>query len=117
MALAVPQQGEVWFAVLDPTVGSDVRKTRPVVVLTADAANRAPMRVSLCAPTTTTPQPTGVRLELTDDGGVLRVSYAMAIQTRALSHDRLTRRIGRMPDAALAELHRTLTVLTRPGFS
>lgn len=103
------------MAALDPTVGREIRKTRPVVILSADAVNRAPMRVSLAVPTTTTPQPTGVRVELTDDTGTIRVSYAMAVQIRALSHDRLVRRIGHLPTGAPHALHHTLAVLTRPA--
>lgn len=115
MAVTPPRQGEVWLAHLDPTVGAEIKKTRPVVILTNDRVNNAALHVSLCVPTTTTPRADGIRVELTDDDGVKRISYAIALQTRALSHDRLTRRIGKLPAVALSELQHTLMVFTRPS--
>ena len=35
-----PKQGEVWWVGLDPTVGSEIRKTRPCAVLSHDVFNR-----------------------------------------------------------------------------
>jgi mRNA interferase MazF len=36
----IPQRGEVWWVSLDPTQGSEIHKTRPCLVLTANALNR-----------------------------------------------------------------------------
>ncbi len=38
--LPVPVRGDVWWVSLDPTQGSEIRKTRPCLVLTANALNR-----------------------------------------------------------------------------
>ena len=35
-----PARGEIWWVRLDPTLGSEIRKTRPALVLTADVLNR-----------------------------------------------------------------------------
>ncbi|MEN9472387.1 MAG: hypothetical protein RLZZ495_476 [Pseudomonadota bacterium] len=34
------QRGEVWWVEFDPAVGSEIRKTRPAVIISNDAANR-----------------------------------------------------------------------------
>ena len=34
------KRGEVWWVEFDPAVGSEIRKTRPVVIVSNDAANR-----------------------------------------------------------------------------
>ena len=38
-------RGEIWIANLDPTIGSEIRKTRPVVVVNADGIGKLPLRV------------------------------------------------------------------------
>ncbi len=35
------RRGDIWWVALDPAQGSEIRKTRPAVVITADALNRA----------------------------------------------------------------------------
>ena len=40
------QRGEVWWVEFDPAVGSEIRKTRPAVIISNDAANRHLARVA-----------------------------------------------------------------------
>lgn len=39
------KRGEVWWVEFDPSVGSEIRKTRPAVIVSNDAANRNLLRV------------------------------------------------------------------------
>ena len=41
------KRGEIFFAALDPTHGAKVQKTRPVIIVSNDAANRAAVLVTL----------------------------------------------------------------------
>ena len=45
-----PKRGEIWLVNLDPTVGSEIKKTRPAVIVSSDALGRLPLR--LIAPIT-----------------------------------------------------------------
>jgi mRNA interferase MazF len=47
---SVPKRGEIWLANFDPTVGSEIRKIRPAVVISSDAVGKLP--VKLVAPIT-----------------------------------------------------------------
>jgi mRNA interferase MazF len=40
-----PRRGEVWWVSFDPSVGGEIQKTRPAIVLSNDAANTALNRV------------------------------------------------------------------------
>jgi mRNA interferase MazF len=41
MAMNFPHRGDLYWVNLDPTVGSEIKKTRPCVVISPDAANQA----------------------------------------------------------------------------
>ena len=94
----VLQQGEIWWVSLDPTQGSEIRKTRPAIVLTADALNRA--RRTVVVPLSTGPEPRPPIVVATPSAG--RGVVAVCDQIRAVDKSRLTRRAGRV---AATDLH------------
>ncbi|WP_417552894.1 type II toxin-antitoxin system PemK/MazF family toxin [Marinomonas fungiae] len=66
------KRGEVYWVELDPTVGSEIRKTRPCLVISPDDMNQALPRV-IIAPTNTKGQPLGCHPEITLDGKPSRI--------------------------------------------
>ena len=92
------RRGDVWWVDLDPTRGSEIRKTRPAVVLTADALNRA-RRTVVVVPLSTGPAPRPPIVVATASAGA--GSVAVCDQVRAVDKTRLTRRVGQL---AMADL-------------
>ena len=95
-APASVRRGEMWWVDLDPTRGSEIRKTRPAVVLTADALNRARRTV---VPLSTGPAPRPPIVVATASAGA--GSVAVCNQVRAVDKGCLTRRAGQLAPADL----------------
>ena len=87
------KRGEIFFAVLDPTRGAEVQKTRPVVVVSNNAANRSAAVVTVVPLTSNVDRvfPFEVLL-MASRTGLNKDSKAMAQQVRTLDKSRLNAR-------------------------
>ena len=100
----VPQEcvsrGDIYLVALNPTRGSEIRKTRPCVVVSPDELN-AHLRTFIIAPLTTGghPYPFRVRCSFNSKDG-----HVVADQIRAADRERLVRRLGSLSETALNEL-------------
>jgi mRNA interferase MazF len=107
-----PRQGDVVWADPDPTRGSEQAKARPFVVVSVDQLNRSPIGLSLAVPLTRTDFSNALHLEVApQEGGLSERSFAMPEQLRTLAHERVTRRLGELRPATLAELLRRCRLL------
>ncbi len=91
-----PRRFEVYLVALDPTLGSEIRKTRPCVIVSPNEANEA-LHTVIGAPMTTTIRnyPTRARVRFRRRNGEIAVD-----QLRALDKRRLIKRLGVIsPDA------------------
>lgn len=82
--------GEIWLAQLDPTVGSEIQKTRPCVVVSPDDMN-AHLRAGIAAPMVTDSRPAGFRVALTFQG---KQGLIVLDQIRTFDRARLVKRLG-----------------------
>ena len=95
---------DVWFAALDPTVGGEIQKMRPCLVISPPEMN-GHLRTVLVAPMTTGGRPAGFRMALRFDG---KDGLILLDQIRALDKIRLVKRLG-MVDGKI--LKSTLAIL------
>lgn len=88
----VVQRFDVYLVNLDPTVGSEIRKTRPCLVISPDEMNRW-IRTVIVAPMTTKGQsyPSRVACEFQGKQGQVVLD-----QIRTVDKTRLVRKLGRM---------------------
>ena len=97
-----PRRGEVWWVRLDPTRGAEIRKTRPCLVVSANALNER-RRTVIIAPLSSAPQAAPPLLVPVACAG--RRAVVVVDQVRAVSKERFLRRMGELsvPDLAAVE--------------
>lgn len=114
MVAARPEQGDVFWADPDPTRGTEQANPRPFVVVSVDQLNSAPLELSLAVPLTRTDFGNALHLSIPSaEGGLKARSFAMPEQLRAVSHHRLTQRLGSLRPKTLDELLKRCRVLLR----
>ncbi len=99
--------GDIWLAQLDPTVSSEIQKTRPCVVISPDDMN-AHLRTVIVAPMTTGSRPAGFRVPLTFQG---KQGLIVLDQIHALDRVRLVKRLGALRAPTLALTLQTLQAM------
>ncbi len=96
-AARAPQRGDVYLVCLDPTLGSEIRKTRPCLIVSPDELNLH-LRTAVVAPMTTGGQEYPWRVPCRFQQ---RAGFVALDQLRTIDRERLVRRLGRLPPTAL----------------
>ncbi len=92
-------RGEVWLAALDPTVGSEIRKTRSCVIISPPEMHDY-LRTVMVAPMTTGSQPAPFRIPVSF---AAREGLILLDQLRTLDKQRLLRRLGAVDRTTLRD--------------
>jgi mRNA interferase MazF len=100
----VPNRGEVYLVELDPTRGSEIRKTRPCLIVSPDELNHQ-LRTAIVAPMTTAGHAYPFRPVCRFSGKIGRVALD---QLRAVDRDRLRKRLGVLSSDTLTTIFATI---------
>jgi len=97
-------RGEVWLINLDPTIGAEIQKIRPGVIVSSDAIGNLPLRVIV--PLTDWKdryQQAAWMVQISPDAenGLTKTSAADTFQIRSVSTSRFVRKIGKLSPIAL----------------
>ena len=102
-----PARGDVWLVNFDPTVGSEIRKTRPAVVVSSDGIGTLPIK--LVAPVTEWKPAFAqkvwfVRIDPSPTNGLVKPSAADVLQLRGVDVRRFVTRLGQLAPEVMDEI-------------
>jgi mRNA interferase MazF len=88
-------RGDVWWVNFEPSIGGEIRKKRPAIIVSNNAANKFLNRVQVIPVTSNTDRLFPSEAYVTVAG---KKGKAMADQLATVSKQRLSKRIGSIPD-------------------
>jgi len=108
------KQKEIWLINLDPTIGAEIRKTRPCIILNDDSIGALPLKV--VSPVTDYKEkyvnvPWMVRLVPDEYNKLKKPSVIDVFQMRCVSNERLIKRIGTITEQNLKEVIQAVKVI------
>lgn len=92
------KRGDIWLVTLDPTVGTEIQKTRPCLIISPDEMNNI-LRRTIVAPLTSGSHPAPFRAPVTFQR---RDGLILLDQIRTVDRQRMIKRLGPIDDASLA---------------
>jgi mRNA interferase MazF len=108
------RKGEIWLINLDPTIGAEIRKTRPAVIVSEDAIGILPLRVVV--PLTEWKEryvaaPWLILIAPTANNGLAKPSAADAFQIRSVSQERFVQRLGKLNSDEVSQIVKAVQVV------
>jgi mRNA interferase MazF len=107
LSIKIASRGDVWLVGFDPTIGSEINKTRPAVIVNSDALGILP--VVVVVPITEWKDRYAkyvwlIKIVNDEVNGLDKVSAADALQIRSVSAERLREKIGRLSSTVMEEI-------------
>ncbi len=108
------KQKEIWLVNLDPTIGAEIKKTRPCVILNSNLIGKLPLKI--IAPITDfKPQykavPWMVKLTPNNTNNLTKTSVIDLFQVRSVSEIRLVKKIGTIDDKEFKKCKEALSLV------
>jgi mRNA interferase MazF len=100
---------DVFLVNLDPTIGSEIKKTRPAVIISPDSMNLSRLKTVIIAPMTSTIKdnfPTRILTEFKDKRGQIALD-----QLRSIDRSRIVKKLGVIERAAQNKVLDLLTII------
>ena len=110
--LVSPRRGEIYLVNFDPTVGAEIQKTRPALVIQNDVANQYSTITIVAAISSKFDEnlyPTEVLISASSSG-LLKDSVVLLNQVRSIDRQRLLRKLGKASEETMAEIDRAIQI-------
>jgi len=105
------KQGEIWLISLDPTIGAEIKKTRPAIIVNHDALGKLPLKIIV--PVTEWKDRYQiaswmVKIEANKENGLSKTSSIDCFQIRSVAEIRFLKKIGTIDNTLLNEIKKAL---------
>lgn len=107
-------KGEIWLINLDPTIGAEIRKTRPAIIVSENAIGILPLRVIV--PLSDWKErysvaPWMVPITPDEQNGLVKTSAGDAFQIRSVAQERFVQRIGELNSIQIAQILKAVQIV------
>ncbi len=106
------KRGDIWTVDLDPTVGHEIKKVRPAIIIQNDIGNKY-SPITIIAPITSqhTEKVFPIEVLLTKENAEIeKISKVLLNQIRAVDKERLIRRVGRLNEETVEKVNDALKI-------
>jgi mRNA interferase MazF len=108
------KQSEVWLINLEPTVGSEIKKTRPAIIVNDDALGKLPLKVIV--PLTDWKErysnaPWMVKITPDTNNNLTKESAADCFQIRSVAEERLIKKLGIVEVGHMEKIRKSLSLV------
>ncbi len=108
------KQGEIWLVNLDPTLGAEIKKTRPAIVINDDTLGRLPLKIIV--PLTDwkdryTVAPWMVKMKADKQNKLIKDSSADCFQIRSVAEERCVKKIGQVDSSTMNKIRKALAIV------
>ena len=110
--MTTPRRGDIYLVNFDPTLGAEIRKTRPALILQNDLANRHSPITIVAAISSTFEDPLYPPevLVAQPEGGLSVDSVVLLNQLRSIDRRRLTKRLGAVRPTTMDKVERAVQI-------
>ena len=108
--MAYPKRGSVYLVNFDPTIGAEVKKPRPAVIISNDVANQYSPIVIVAAITARAEPKFDEVLIKPPEGGLTRPSVIQPNQIRSIDKTRLVKKLGDLSKETISDLDIALQI-------
>ncbi len=108
------KQFEIWIADLNPQIGTEPGKTRPVLVIQSNLLNKIPHPSTIVCPITTRIEKEAEILRVHIKRGMANLHESCDImidQVRAIDNKRLVKKVGELPHEMIRQIKENLLIV------
>jgi mRNA interferase MazF len=108
-----PRRGEIYLVAFDPTIGHEIQKTRPALIIQNDVSNEhSPITIvaAISSQFRTPPHPREVPIPTSARTGLSTRSAVILNQMRSIDRARLQKRLGSLDPAAMRRVDEAIKI-------
>src|SRR5258708_11716597 len=111
--MTFPRRGEIYLVAFDPTIGHEIQKTRPAVIIQNDVSNQySPITIvaAISSQFRNPPHPREVPIQPGGKTGLNQPAAVILNQIRSIDRERLVKRLGTIDAATMRKVDDTLMI-------